>query len=709
MFAKLSAIALFMGVSQLAQAFGEVYPLNALDLRRYKTPVVPELLEGENPIIVDKTAAIQLGKALFWDTNVGSQGVACATCHFHAGADNRATNQLNPGILHLNSPTSTTFETFTGGGVNHHLKPDDFPFFRFENVNDKYSKLVFETDDVVASAGGYKQQFLNINLDESGEDDCTPSTDSIHQIDNNQTRQTTKRNTPTVINAVFNRRNFWDGRANHEFNGVSAFGPRDKTAKIWVMQDGKVTRQKLSLKNASLASQAVAPPTDMIEMSCNGRVFRDIAKKLLPQKPLKNQQIHAEDSVLSTLRDTSGIGLNATYETLVKQAFNSIYWSSPSVVQRFKGKNYSQIEANFSFFFGLAIQLYESTLISDQSKFDFSVAKLTKEQLQQRPVQIPDFTPQEQHGAELFFKSECGACHAGATFSDAVNHEIYSAKRYQYGYFDVNRIGYVPNIKQNDGVSDRVLSVMGDVGFFNTGVVPDGYDVGLGGKDPWGQPLSYSQQYMDSIGIKKKKLLDNFLVLPCNFNIHFDLEFNADELIKDPNPLASDKKLCYPDYAVIPKPFVVLSESVKPHRYNRLPVLGTGAFKIPTLRNVELTGPYMHNGGMKSLEEVVNFYNRGGDFYNDLHAAALVFQQGFTPDDKAALVAFLKTLTDERVRWEKAPFDHPSIKVPYGHSKTAHNGLLEDDYLEIPAIGKNGLPADKGPLLSFDDYLKSEQ
>ncbi len=39
-----------------------------------------------------------------------------------------------------------------------------------------------------------------------------------------------------------------------------------------------------------------------------------------------------------------------------------------------------------------------------------------------------------------------------------------------------------------------------------------------------------------------------------------------------------------------------------------------GAFKTPTLRNVELTGPYMHHGGMKSLEVVVQFYARGSDF-----------------------------------------------------------------------------------------------
>lgn len=47
----------------------------------------------------DRNAAIALGKALFWDMQVGSDGIqSCASCHFHAGADSRAVNQLNPAM-----------------------------------------------------------------------------------------------------------------------------------------------------------------------------------------------------------------------------------------------------------------------------------------------------------------------------------------------------------------------------------------------------------------------------------------------------------------------------------------------------------------------------------------------------------------------------------------------------------------------------------
>src|SRR5436853_4235075 len=46
----------------------------------------------------DRQALRRLGKALFWDAQVGSDGQACASCHFHAGADNRSRHQLNPGF-----------------------------------------------------------------------------------------------------------------------------------------------------------------------------------------------------------------------------------------------------------------------------------------------------------------------------------------------------------------------------------------------------------------------------------------------------------------------------------------------------------------------------------------------------------------------------------------------------------------------------------
>ena len=323
-------------------------------------PAAPGLLDGKNPIVVDKTTAIQLGKALFWDTNLGNNGVACASCHFHAGSDRRYNNQLNPGQLHLHKTSGQIFSELssTGGGVNYDLKLNDFPFFKLENPDDISSKKLFETDDVVGSAGVYAQDY-----NRSAFDTCTPSGDAIFHNTEAQLRQVTKRNAPTVINAAFNRRNFWDGRANNEFNGVSVFGPRDTAARIWVKKGRRIVKAKLRLINSSLASQAVGPPGDMIEMSCKGKTFKDIAKKLLNKKPLDAQEVHMQDSILASLRHPSGLGLNISYEALIQKAFNPIYWSG-NTVETLSGMQYTQTEVNFSLFLGLAIQLYEDTYIS---------------------------------------------------------------------------------------------------------------------------------------------------------------------------------------------------------------------------------------------------------------------------------------------------------------------------------------------------------
>jgi hypothetical protein len=65
---------------------------------RFVPPMPPELAEGAG-IIESYPWALALGKALFWDQQVGSDGQACASCHFNAGADVRIQNQINPGFL----------------------------------------------------------------------------------------------------------------------------------------------------------------------------------------------------------------------------------------------------------------------------------------------------------------------------------------------------------------------------------------------------------------------------------------------------------------------------------------------------------------------------------------------------------------------------------------------------------------------------------
>ena len=69
------------------------------------------------------------------------------------------------------------------------------------------------------------------------------------------------------------------------------------------------------------------------------------------------------------------------------------------------------------------------------------------------------------------------------------------------------------------------------------------------------------------------------------------------------------------------------------------------AYKTPTLRNVALTAPYMHDGSLATLEEVVAFYDRGG-IANE-NRSPLVAPLGLDAGERAALVAFLKTLTGD--------------------------------------------------------------
>lgn len=70
-----------------------------------------------------------------------------------------------------------------------------------------------------------------------------------------------------------------------------------------------------------------------------------------------------------------------------------------------------------------------------------------------------------------------------------------------------------------------------------------------------------------------------------------------------------------------------------------------GSFKTPTLRNVELTAPYMHNGIYRSLQEVVDHYDRGGDIKDNLDPN--IFPLRLTPQEKEDIVAFMKSLTSK--------------------------------------------------------------
>lgn len=74
-----------------------------------------------------------------------------------------------------------------------------------------------------------------------------------------------------------------------------------------------------------------------------------------------------------------------------------------------------------------------------------------------------------------------------------------------------------------------------------------------------------------------------------------------------------------------------------------------GVFRTPALRGVAETAPYMHAGQLASLEDVVEFYDRGGDIPSAGTKSPAIVPLGLTPAQKADLVAFLKSLTGEPV------------------------------------------------------------
>lgn len=623
----------------------------ALDsLKKLPLPPIRDL----GDYIVDTNAAIRLGKAMFWDQNVGSDGAACATCHFSAGADNRTKHQLSPGLKGGNEVFDVTA---TGTkGPNNSVTPGDYPFHRLADLNNRNSAVVFDTDDVHSSAGVDPTKFLSVAP--GGKESVTNLVDALFSISNKLVRRVEPRNTPTTINAAYFFRNFWDGRANNVFNGANPFGPRDQNAGVLALRpDGIVEKVKVALTNSSAASQACGPPLSNFEMSAADKQFPDLGMKMIPQRGLAGQKIHASDSVLGgAFRHSSGVGLNETYQQLIQKAFPSKFWSAPGRFSTGTGTNtYSQMEMNFSLFWGLAIMMYEQTLISNDAPIDRFFEG-----------QANALTGQQIEGMTVFTgPGGCFNCHDGPLLTKA-------------------SFAVVPRAVAIEGVTERMVMASGrpaiyDSAFYNIGVRPTFEDRGVGAKDPFGNDLSFSRQYLDLL--KGLRIFDVFPINPCVFEIPVD-------------PL---------DCSLHPNPWA-----------ERVAV--DGAFKTPSLRNVELTGPYFHNGGQATLEQVVEFYNRGGDSRGLPGADTTGFgpnASNFDPDvvplfltdaQKAALVAFLKSLTDDRVRLEKAPFDHPQLIVPHGHADADANGdgRADDLTFEVPAVGAAGRAAEGlGPLKPF--------
>jgi cytochrome c peroxidase len=368
------AEAAFVGGQLIAD--GEVIteleaPINEEDFFRPLTDTagVPNPLRP----YIGRPGAEVLGKALFWDMQIGSDGVqACGSCHFHAGADNRTRGQLNPNI---NGPLGNA-ATLEIQLANTDVVANDFPFHQAGQDVIGGGKGV-DSDDVMSSMGVSRFKLFN-DIPSIGS--LLPAVNGVQALPpdigtiapdpvpvNEGFRRVEPRNTPTMHGAAFNFDNFWDGRARFSYNGGSVFGPSDPTAHIFIdpgnpgpnggalqgatnghirpdliAEDPEVAEQPVRIKFSSLASQSNGPPLSDFEMSFSGRNWAKIGKKMLQDgvTPLANQLVAVNDSRLGPFSNQGGSvcaalgrptavgkpGICATYNELIQVAFDRHFW-----------------------------------------------------------------------------------------------------------------------------------------------------------------------------------------------------------------------------------------------------------------------------------------------------------------------------------------------------------------------------------------------
>ncbi len=695
-FPQPDAFAAPAGESQtLVQPIGSLKGLTPQlpDLSDYIDPNDPEALK----------AARQLGKALFWDTQAGSDRNACASCHFHAGADIRTQNQINPGLLDRTNK------------LNQQLTPAAFPLHKLLDPADRESRVLSDSSDIISSQGAFAGDYVSsirgaapsalssgtCSLRYYPLDDLDPAKGSPFHANGLIYRRVEPRQTPSVINAAFNVRQYWDGRANNQFNGVDPFGPRtyvnqtvdpvidpnyvfgNPGAAVTGLIEARsqpgapvsfVLVQPL-IENASLASQAVGPALSSYDILCGQKYFQDLGHSLLPKAPLAIQVVDPNDSLFSQtpglVKQAAIPGLNITYKALIQKAFRDKWWAAtgPFIVDvstkqpREAPSGYTQMEFNFSLFWGLAIQAYEQLLISDDTPFD-----------RYMNGNAAAISPAAIRGKDIFnAKGNCAQCHSGPLLTQAATTSIAPRNR-----------PAVESMLMRDG-----YSALNDTGFYNTGVRPTSQDLGLGALDVYGFDLSFTRQYRWQLtaGATTSSSIDLFQVDRCTAR-----------------PSVNSTCLNVPN---IPRDAV------------------DGAFKTPTLRNVGLTPPYFHTGGQSNLKDVVAFYNRGGDRratpkgdttgldaktpledVNQTNLAANIGEPlgstrrglGLSDQEMNDLVEFLLTLTDDRVACHSGVFDHPELPLVIGQRDTGQPGtpLARDIIATLPATGKFGLKAVNG-------------
>jgi cytochrome c peroxidase len=365
----------------------------------------PDLAE----FVTDVDEAVALGKALFWDMQLGSDygrtsadgktlGTACASCHYRFGADARDKNTFaiayqawDKFVIGRDIPPAKDEEGPADPFTQRQLPftPDGENAIEAKRFN-KWGLGLLQ-HELVGSQGIQKRLFNGFG-DQGAESYQAIGRPAWGYLAHNMfgegekaTRQVTRRNSPSVINSVFNDRQFHDGRAESTFNGFSIFGDFDKRIilkKAMLDPNGKLLSYhpvSVALVNASLASQAVGPVVNDVEMSYTGRTFHDIAMRLLCAQALASQVTDTTDSLLRRyvrqeiiqkpdeaaccvnlpgLYDPSRPGTPLTYRDWIKKAFRKEWWENsrpltqePSLVSRLENAktHFSKVLATVPF------------------------------------------------------------------------------------------------------------------------------------------------------------------------------------------------------------------------------------------------------------------------------------------------------------------------------------------------------------------------
>jgi cytochrome c peroxidase len=303
--------------------------LLGLTLALTSAGVVPTAAAGDDftsldDVVDDRDAAVKLGKALFWDQQIGSDNgsaQSCASCHYQGGADSHPA-RIEAGRL-----------------ANGKIGSLGVRFSNFMGVN--VIGGVAMAKDMMAVTGG--------EMGTAGD------------------WMITGRQAPPSVESD-NTHNFWDGRANNIFNGCDPSG-EIKDCLYKRNSSGTLVPASFAIENFSQGSQAVGPPNNEVEMAAMGRTFAELGFKMARVTPLGMQygdladELHESGSSYEDLIEAAfGTGLaDFIGDEIVPGVQARVMWDGAAMSL----EPVRLTEHNFSLFFGIAVALYEQTLTAE--------------------------------------------------------------------------------------------------------------------------------------------------------------------------------------------------------------------------------------------------------------------------------------------------------------------------------------------------------